>query len=142
MSPDDLFDRAPQPDAPPREEWPVPALDALGRDVALQALGESDAPIARADEIAAAVTGEALKATVMMRVEQIVKHGHDPKDDLMLPIVFLPNQAKLMAMAAHEAVMAGGDGRDLQLARRRLARTAALCWAAIDRIDAAVERKE
>jgi hypothetical protein len=48
-----------------------PGLQALAADVATQALGQTPAPIAQADSLVAAVTGEALRATVRMRVEQI-----------------------------------------------------------------------
>jgi hypothetical protein len=111
-----------------------PGLQALAADAATQALGQTDAPIAFADMLVAAVTGEPLRATVRMRVEQIVRHGHTPDTDEMLPIHQLVADAQEMAGLARSAIGVTGTDRNLDAAEKRLARTAALCWAAIDRI--------
>lgn len=112
-------------------------LDEASRDAAIQALGQTDAAIARADDLVAAIAGAALKAVVQARVEQIVKHGYTTEDDAMLSIVYLPAQVRRMAVAADEAAKVTGRDRDLAVVRRRLAACAALCMAAIDRLDIA-----
>jgi hypothetical protein len=129
-------------------EWPVPDrptrvetcpgvfrdYDNLAADAALQALGTTDAPISRADELAAAVTGAALRATVQARAEQIIKYEHTIETDAGLPVGFLASEALRRLQAARD-VMAPGARRDLNVARRRVAATAALCWALLDVID-------
>jgi hypothetical protein len=117
-------------------------VEAAAEEVAQTLFSSADVPLARSDEMLAAIQGPTLKAVLAMRIEQILKHGHTAENDLMLPILWLPKQAKDQALAATEAIGVTGNGRDLALAKRRLARAAALCMAAIDRIDAAVERKE
>jgi hypothetical protein len=114
-----------------------PGLQALAADVATQALGQTPAPIAQADSLVAAVTGEALRATVRMRVEQITQHGHTPDLDRALPLHTLADEAVAMAKLARAAVGVTGRDRNLNAAKKRLARTAALCWAAFDRLEMA-----
>jgi hypothetical protein len=129
------------PDKPTRLETGNPGvftdLGAIARDVAIQALGSTDAPIGQADDLVAIVSGQALALTVQMRVEQVVKHGHTPDSDLMLPIGLLPTEVQNMAGLARAAIGITGSDRNLDAGVKRLARTAALCWAAIDRILAA-----
>jgi hypothetical protein len=117
----------------------APPLMTQAMDQAVQALTGTSAPIARADELIAAVAGDALRATVHMRVEQIVKHGHTVEGDAMLPIGMLPREAKDRVISAIEAIGVTGRDRDLGLAMRRLDRAAALCWAARDRIQVALD---
>lgn len=135
----------PRPDRPTRVETVpgvFPDVDAAARDAALRSLAECDAPIRRADELVGAVAGDALKAVVAMRVEQIVKHGHTVEDDMMLPLLWLPRQIKQHAEVACARIGVTGTDRNLVAAKRHLAITAALCLAAIDRITVAIERKE
>lgn len=115
-------------------------LNALARDAAIQSLNGSAALISQADDLVAIVTGPALAMTVAMRVEQVVKHGHTPDSDLMLPIGLLVTEAQNMAAMARTAIGVTGADRNLDVGVKRLARTAALCWAAIDRILAAQAR--
>jgi hypothetical protein len=114
-----------------------------GLDEATQSLfSAADVPLAKAEELRAAVTSPAVRAVLEMRIEQIVKHGHDAEADLMLPILWLPKQAHEYAQIAVESVGVTGRDRDLERACKCLARTAALSIAAIDRIRAAIERRE
>lgn len=103
----------------------------MARAAAIGALMESDAPIVLADDLAALVTGAALKATVQKRVEQVVKHGYSPASDLMLPPGLLITEAIDHAQRAR----AGIATDDFARTRDELAAVAALCWAAIDRLD-------
>jgi hypothetical protein len=142
----DLFEqppREPSPKADIAPEWPVPRADLheIARDAAIQALGATDAPLGRADELAAAVSGEALRAVVAARVEQIVRHGHAAEGDAMLPLGYLTGEA-LRRLQAGRDVIVHGDRQNLAVGRRRLAAVAALCLAEIDRIDIALARKE
>jgi hypothetical protein len=86
--------------------------------------------------------GAALTATVRKRIEQIAVHGYTPEDDLMLPIGWLINETIMHANRAKIAVGTTAGDRDIAASREHLAATAALCWAAIDRLDAATARKE
>jgi hypothetical protein len=114
-----------------------PGLQALAADAATQALNQPDAPVGQADMLVAAVTGEALRGTVRMRVEQIAKHGHTPDSDDMLPITLLAKGAQDMVGLARAAIGVTGRDRNLDAAKKRLLRAAALCWAAFDRLERA-----
>jgi hypothetical protein len=92
-------------------------LDAAARDGAIQALRHSDAPLTMADDLVALVTGPALKATVLKRVEQVVTHGHTPGEDLMLPVGCIVTEVIISAQRVRTAI----GKRDLAAARERLA---------------------
>ncbi|MES2138005.1 MAG: hypothetical protein V4502_13230 [Pseudomonadota bacterium] len=120
----------------------IPSTSAIV-DQAIEAVPQSlfsatGVPLAGQAEILAALTGPALRAVLDARVELRVKHGHSAEGDLMLAITALPKAAKDYAQMAVEAIGVTGRDRNLGLARRRLARSAALILAAIDRIDAAM----
>lgn len=90
------------------------------------------------DEIANAIRGPAMQATIDMRIEQIVRHGHDSEHDAMLPIDRLARDAAGRFAAAVDHMSGAGERRDLAAARRVLVRAAAIGLAAIDRIDMAI----
>jgi hypothetical protein len=112
---------------------PFTDLAALARESAIQALGGTDAPIGRADELVAAVTGEGLKAVIQARVRQLVR-GHGAETDDMLPIGWLPMEARHCFERARDRLNEG----ELGDARRLLAEGAAYGLAAIDRLDRAM----
>jgi hypothetical protein len=62
----------------------------------------------------------------------------------MQPLFHLPRQARERLIAAIEQIEATGEKRQLPAARKNLARVAAMCMAAIDRLDrvAAAEAKQ
>lgn len=115
-------------------------LDEASRDVAIQALAQSDAPIGDADDLVAIVTGPALKAVVLARVEQVAKHGHTPARDADLPIKHLPHHARSMIIDTVDLLE--GPHRNLVVARRRLAKAAAMLMAAVDRVDIEIAKGE
>jgi hypothetical protein len=96
------------------------------------------------DEIANAIRGPAVQAAIDMRIEAIVRFGHDSEHDDMQPIQHLPRQARERLIAAIEQIEGTGEKRQLPAARKNLARVAAMCMAAIDRLDraTAVETKQ
>jgi hypothetical protein len=96
------------------------------------------------DEIANAIRGPAVHAAIDMRLEQIVRFGHEAEHDDMQPLFHLPRQARERLIAAIEQIEATGEKRQLPAARKNLARVAAMCMAAIDRLDrvAAAEAKQ
>jgi hypothetical protein len=115
------------------------ALQALAADAAVQALGQTPAPLSLQDELLAAVTGSALRAVVAMRVDQIAKHGHTAEDDGMLPPASLLNTAKSILTSA--IALTSGYDRDLselERGQRCAAKAAAMCMAAHDRIGLAI----
>jgi hypothetical protein len=116
-----------------------PGLQALAADAATEALNSTAAPIDHADMLVAAVTGEALRGTVRVRVEQIARHGHTPDSDEMLPIYALADDVIAQAKLARSAIGVTGRDRNLNAAKRRLLRAAALCWAAFDRLERATK---
>lgn len=94
----------------------------------------ADVPIARTDELLAAIQGPAVRAALEARIDQIVRHGHDREHDEMLPITRLPQLAREQLSMALD-VMGSDDRRNLAVARRRIARGVAIGLAAIDRLD-------
>lgn len=114
-------------------------LDIAARDVAIQSLTDSDAPISQADALLALVTGPALKTLVAARV-QLFLAGHTPENDEMLPLQLLPDEARRQAANAVNAIGLTMQDRDLALAEANLAQAAALCMAAIDRLRVAQGR--
>jgi hypothetical protein len=118
-------------------------LDAESRTAAIQALGATDAPIARADELAAAVAGPALKAIVAMRVEQIVTRGHSALADLEVePYRLLDKAVEMMRVARSRCGVTDMNAASLAAARKTAAKACALGMAVIDRIDAELARGE
>jgi hypothetical protein len=104
----------------------------------LKLFSVADVPLARTDELLAALQGPAMRAVMEMRVEQIVRHGHTADNDAMLPIGWLPRDAQDTVQAARDLMIAGPERRDLGTARRRLVKAAAILLAAIDRLDGAI----
>lgn len=106
-----------------------------GLDQARQTLfSAADVPLAGTYDLLAAVSGYAVRIVLEMRIEQIVKHGHTSENDEMLPILWLPKQAKDYAQIACDRIGVTGKDRNLDAAERALARCAALCLASIDRL--------
>jgi len=125
------FDDGRHPDQPA-------AMAAEG--AALKAMMAADPPLERGAELARAVAGEALQAVVAERVRQIAVHGYTAEHDAALQRRQLPARARSMIIVAMDRLSAG----DLAVARRKLAKAAAVLMAAIDRLDLQMrlERKE
>lgn len=113
--------------------------DALGD--AWPVLAASDAPFRFAPELVAALRGPAMRAVLEQRIEQIAKHGHTADSDGDLPLGWLPKEVSDYSVIARQCI-ADGPHRNLARGRRSLAKTAALCLAAIDRIDRAIASGE
>lgn len=129
----------PKADRPCRIETECPGvfvdLDAASRDAACQTLATTDALIATADDLVAAVTGPALKAAVAARVKLFIG-GHTPENDDFLPIGWLPMEARRCFETARDLM--NDDHRDLALVRAAIAEGLAFGLAAIDRLDRAM----
>jgi hypothetical protein len=127
-------------DRPTRIETECPGvfvdLEAAARDAAIQAIATTDARIATADDLVAAVTGPALKAAVTARVK-LFADGHTPDNDDFLPIGWLPMEARQRFEQARDLI--NDDHRDLALVRAALADGVAFGMAAIDRLDRALQ---
>jgi hypothetical protein len=95
-------------------------VDAALDDVAQTLFTAADVPLACSEELLAALQGPAMRSLMHMRIEQIVKHGHTAENDLMLPLMWLPKQAKDHAQIACDRV--GVTGR-IATSRRRSARS-------------------
>ena len=105
------------------------ALEQAGQTI----FSAADVPLARADELAAIVTGAAVKAVLEARIAQVVKHGHTPAADAAWPLRKLPADARSMLVAGMDLME--GPHRNLVVGRRRFAKAAAMLLAAIDRVD-------
>ncbi|MEZ5688722.1 MAG: hypothetical protein R3E21_08085 [Caenibius sp.] len=86
-------------------------------------------------DLPTAVPVGAMEDVMTMREEQIVKFGHTPEQDAMLPAHYLPKQARGYLEHAIDELTIGPEGWEAR-ARKRLIRAAALILAAIDRLDA------
>lgn len=95
-------------------------------------------PATLAAELANAAAGPALRAVMTMRMQQIVAHGHDSEADSMLAVDRLPQLAREYLIAAQEQIAGTRGEQNLPVARKNLARTAAMCLAAMDRLDTAM----
>lgn len=105
-----------------------------GLDEAVQSLfSAAGVPLAKAEDLRAAVTSPAVRAVLEARIEQIVKHGHTSERDACLPLGILPREAKDRLIMGMDCLH--GDRRNLPIARRRFARAAALILAAIEQLD-------
>ena len=94
------------------------------------------------DEIANANRGPAVQAAIDARIEQIVRYGHDAVHDADLAIDYLPRQARDRMLHAIEQLTGVSDKQNLPAARKNIARAAAICLAAIDRLDLVLDAKE
>lgn len=94
------------------------------------------------DEVVKAIRSDAIQMAIDARMEQIVKHGHDSDHDSMQPIDALPRLAADYLCHARDQIMATGERRNLKVATRNLARCAAMCFAGIDRLKAAIAAEE
>lgn len=94
------------------------------------------------DEIDNAIRGPAVRGAIDMRLEQLLKHGHDAEHDMMLPIDQLPRLARERTAMAIEQISGTGEKQNLPVARKNLLRAAAICLAAVDRLDAAMTPAE
>lgn len=90
------------------------------------------------DDVANAIRGPAVQAAIEARIEQIMRYGHDSEHDGMLAIGALPDLARQQLVMSIERIAGTAEIRQLPAARKSLARAAALCLAAIDRLDAAM----
>lgn len=114
-------------------------VDQAVEEAAQTLFDVADAPLARSDELLDAIQGPAVRAVLEARIGQILKQGHTRENDAMLSIVALPDKAIEMARIARSRIGVTGADRNLKAARKSLAAAAALCLAAIDRLDAVPE---
>lgn len=112
-------------------------VESALEDAAQTLFSVADVPLARTEEILSALRGPAVRSVLEVRVEQMVKHGHTAEHDAMLPIGWLPNEARQTILAATDVLCGIQERRDLKVGRRRLVKAAAMLLAAIDRLDAA-----
>jgi hypothetical protein len=112
-------------------------VEQAAEEAAQSLFSASDVPLARAEEILAAIQGAAVRSVLEARIEQIVKHGHTAQVDARQPLGMLPREAKDRLQMGCDCL--GGERRNLPVARRRFARAAALLLAAIDQIDLQME---
>ena len=75
----------------------------------------------------------AMEDILALRAEQIVRYGHTSESDAERPMALFALDLRDRAKAIHEALQFH-QGADIL--RKRLVRTAALCMAMIDKIDA------
>lgn len=111
-------------------------VDAAVDEAAQTLFTAADVPLARADELLAAIQGPAVRAVLEMRVEQMVKHGHTLDADLDLPLYWLVQDARIRLQSAVDLINAGPQRRNLPVARLRVVRALAVGLAAIDVLDA------
>jgi hypothetical protein len=111
-----------------------PLVDEALEETAAAVLRDSGAPIVRAEELLAALTGPAMRAIMEMRIEQIVKFGHTAETDVMHPITWLPKQTIDQAQMAHARIGVTEAGRNLPAAMKASARAGACAAASIDRV--------
>jgi hypothetical protein len=93
----------------------------------------------RGAELARAVSGPASRLVAEMRLEQILRYGHDAESDAMLPIDQIPRRAQAELIRAMDFLRGTGESRNLPIARLALGRVAAMCMAAVDRLDLAMK---
>jgi hypothetical protein len=96
----------------------------------------ADVPLAAADELHAALTGRAAQSVFELRVRQIVNHGHSADNDDLLPIGWLPMEARLKFDAIRLGMLE--QPRDLNAIRALFVEATALGLASIDRLDRAL----
>ena len=106
-------------------------------DEGAQAIVNSAAPLARTDELVAAVQGPAVRAVLDARIRHIVKNGHTVEADVRLePYQLLDKTVEKMRIARARVGVLDVTPESLAAARKALADGCALGLAAIDRIDA------
>ena len=124
---------------PPGQPAGTASIVQAGLDQARQTVfSAADVPLASTDELLAVVCGPAVKAVLEARIAPVVKHGHTPANDANVPLKILPAHARSMIIDTMD-LLDGPPGRlpahNLTVARRRLAKAAAMLLAAIDRVD-------
>lgn len=111
------------------------ALAEAGMDGAVDVLlDQEQVPMALASEIMDAIRGPSMRAVMEVRIDQIARHGHGTVSDGGLPLPWLPGRA-IEYLTAGRDLTHPGDKQNLAVAKRRLAIAAALCLAAMDRIE-------
>jgi hypothetical protein len=85
-------------------------------------------------EFRAVLESRAIGLVIDARLSQLAR-GHSADADAALPVHALPAKAKEFAQIAGECCQPWNGETNLPRARKKLAETAALCLAAIDRID-------
>lgn len=101
---------------------------------AMQALPRDRALVRLAHEALMALTGEAARAVLAARADQIAARGHTAERDDELPQGFLAGEARVHCSMAFDVIAGSIERRNLAVGKRRLARAAALCMAEYDRL--------
>lgn len=104
--------------------------------------GAGEGRVAQLGELLEALQGAAVRDVLAMRIEQIVKHGHDAERDDMMAIDFLPREAASRLQAAVDRLRGLEGVRNIPAARLGLVRATAMALAAIQRLDRAAKGVE
>jgi hypothetical protein len=118
----------------------VPTIVGEAIEAAAQAVIQPHIPLALVPELLTALQGLAMRDVMAMRVDQVALHGHTIDNDDMLPIGWLPMEARKAFERARD--MMHGETRDLAAMRGLLVEGVALGLAAIDRLDRAMKSGE
>lgn len=116
------------------------AIVDMAVEDAAQAVIQSDIPLSLVPELLAALQGPAMRDVMARRVDQIARRGHLAENDDMLPIGWLPMEARCALERARDRL--NGDNRDLGEVRTQLIEAVALTLAGIDRLDRAMREGE
>lgn len=119
-------------------EHPHPSTYLRPQSIGDEAAETASPLIGLMDDVANAIRGPAVQAAIEARIEQVVRYGHDSEHDAMQPIGALPELARKELVMTAERISGLGERRQLAAARKSLARAAALCLAAMDRLDSAI----
>jgi len=86
-------------------------------------------------DLSPAVPVQSIDDVIAERERQIVAFQHTPEQDALLPLAFLPKEARAYLDGAIDEILIGREGWQ-QRARRKLAKVGALTLAALDRLAA------
>lgn len=120
---------------------PIPegtrAIVDEGAEEAAQSLfSAADVPLARRDELLAAVQGPAVRSVLEARIRHIVKNGHTAEADAGIdPYRLLDKAVEMMRVARSRCGVTDTTPASLAGARKTAADACALGLAVIDRID-------
>jgi hypothetical protein len=93
----------------------------------------ADVPLARTDELLAALQGPAVRSVFETRIAQILKHGYSVEGDRKLPLGWFGKEARETLQASADVLV--GERKNLKVARKRAVIAAAFILVFIDRID-------
>lgn len=113
-----------------------PIVDAALEEAGQTLFSAADVPLARRDELLAAVQGAAVRAVLEARIRHIVKNGHTADADARIdPYRLLDKAVEMMRVARARCGVTDTTPATLAGARKTAADACALGLAVIDRID-------